>query len=329
MTARLSRGYCVRISVSSATATFFAARKQPRRSIERLMSTSSTVEVGVVRSVRIDLEVVGSQPDRRARRAHGRARSPRAPSAFESVAAQVEMERVAELERLRSSPRAPLPGPCARAGGRRTRRAGAARTARRAPSGRSAGCRAASAPAARRRASGSPPPRAAGPGRRARRGRARRRRRAGRGPRRDRCPRGRPARPTPSSASSSRSSAWSRPICSSAASRPERLVAAERAPARRARPAAAGRGSRRAGRDPTAAGRRGGARPSSILELRALLRRQRPHERLHRRHPLGELLDDVVERAGAREERRRAWRGTRRPRPGRARRPSSRRGAAR
>ena len=41
------RGYCVRMRVSSATATFFAARKQPRNSIDRLMSTSNTVAVRV------------------------------------------------------------------------------------------------------------------------------------------------------------------------------------------------------------------------------------------------------------------------------------------
>ena len=52
MTARSSRGNWVRIRVSSATATFFAATKQPRSSIERLMSTSSTVEVRVSCSVR-------------------------------------------------------------------------------------------------------------------------------------------------------------------------------------------------------------------------------------------------------------------------------------
>ena len=52
MTHRSSCGYCVRISVSSATATFFAATKQPRSSIERLMSTRRTVEVRVSCSVR-------------------------------------------------------------------------------------------------------------------------------------------------------------------------------------------------------------------------------------------------------------------------------------
>src|SRR5712691_2877463 len=52
MTDRSSWGNWVRIRVSSATATFLAARKQPRRSIERLMSTSRTVEVRVSCSVR-------------------------------------------------------------------------------------------------------------------------------------------------------------------------------------------------------------------------------------------------------------------------------------
>ena len=44
-------------------------------------------------------------------------------------------------------------------------------------------------------------------------------------------------------------------------------------------------------------------RVERVLELLALLGRQRPHQRLHRRHPVGELLDDVVERPRAREER--------------------------
>ena len=38
------------------------------------------------------------------------------------------------------------------------------------------------------------------------------------------------------------------------------------------------------------------------LELGALLRAHRAHQRLHRGHPLGELVDDVVEGPGAREE---------------------------
>ena len=44
-------------------------------------------------------------------------------------------------------------------------------------------------------------------------------------------------------------------------------------------------------------------RVDRVLELGALLGRQRAQERLHRRHPLGQLLDDVVERRRAREER--------------------------
>ena len=44
-------------------------------------------------------------------------------------------------------------------------------------------------------------------------------------------------------------------------------------------------------------------RVDRVLELRPLLGRERPHERLHRRHPVGQLVDDVVERRGAREER--------------------------
>ena len=38
------------------------------------------------------------------------------------------------------------------------------------------------------------------------------------------------------------------------------------------------------------------------FELGALLGAERPQQRLHRGHPLGELLEDVVERLGAREE---------------------------
>ena len=40
-----------------------------------------------------------------------------------------------------------------------------------------------------------------------------------------------------------------------------------------------------------------------VLELLALLGRQRSHQRLHGRHPVGELLDDVVERLRTGEER--------------------------
>ena len=87
MTDRWSCGYCVRISVSSATATFFAARKQPRSSIERLMSTSSTVDGPGQLLGPVDLEVVGRAggPPVAAARAAQPARSPRAPSALASV----------------------------------------------------------------------------------------------------------------------------------------------------------------------------------------------------------------------------------------------------
>ena len=86
MTARWSRGYCVRMSVSSATATFLAARKQPRSSIERLMSTSSTVDVWVSCSVRWTSKSLGAQADppvARAARAAGAFSS--RPSALNSV----------------------------------------------------------------------------------------------------------------------------------------------------------------------------------------------------------------------------------------------------
>ena len=76
--------------MSSAIATFFAARKQPRSSIERLMSTSSTVAARVVSSV-VDLEVALARGGSAARD-----RSPRA-SAFAIVRPMSQVERVAEL----------------------------------------------------------------------------------------------------------------------------------------------------------------------------------------------------------------------------------------
>ena len=101
MTDRWSRGYCVRISVSSATATFLAARKQPRSSIERLMSTSRTVEVWVSISVRWTSKSVGARWIRRSpRRGPRRGRVLLAAQGVEQRAAQVEVERVAELVRL-------------------------------------------------------------------------------------------------------------------------------------------------------------------------------------------------------------------------------------
>ena len=39
-----------------------------------------------------------------------------------------------------------------------------------------------------------------------------------------------------------------------------------------------------------------------VLQLLALLGAERLHQRLHLRHPRGELLDDVVERLGTREQ---------------------------
>ena len=101
MTDRWSRGYCVRISVSSATATFLAARKQPRSSIERLMSTSRTVEVWVSMLGPVDLEIGRREVDPPIAARGARRRSVLlAAEGVEQRAAQVEVERVAELVRL-------------------------------------------------------------------------------------------------------------------------------------------------------------------------------------------------------------------------------------
>ena len=43
-------------------------------------------------------------------------------------------------------------------------------------------------------------------------------------------------------------------------------------------------------------------RVDRVLELGALLRGERAHQRLHRGHPVRQLVDDVVERGRAREE---------------------------
>ena len=225
MTARSSCGNCVRISVSSATATFLAARKQPRRSIERLMSTSSTVEVRVSCSVRKTSKSSG------ARRTAGRPRA--APGAFSGAAqrvldraAEVEMERVAELVRLgRLLALAAPPGPVDPVAAERVARQPREQVVEDLLADPPA-ARAASARGARRGGRGSRPPRAGGRARRARRGRARRRRRAARGRRRDRSPPRSPGLSTSASESSSASSAWSRPICSSAGLEAERLLAA-------------------------------------------------------------------------------------------------------
>ena len=112
--------------------------------------------------------------------------------------------------------------------------------------------------------SGSRPPRAGGRARRARRGRGPRRRRAARGPRRDRAPARSPgALDRPRAASSSASSAWSRPICSSAGSSPSGSLAAELVALAEAVGHQLVHVRRRAGRGPSAGGRRAGARPSS------------------------------------------------------------------
>ena len=128
-----------------------------------------------------------------------------------------------------------------------------------------------------------------------------RRRRAGRGPRRGRWRPGRPAtrrrtaRPPAGPSPGAGRSARGRPRARAARRR-------RTGPGRRARRAAAGRGSRRAGRDRPAAGRRAAAPPSSSsssARCSGLIERM---QRLHRGHPLGQLVDDVVEGLGAREE---------------------------
>ena len=267
------------------------------------MSTSRTVDVWVSCSVRWTSKSVGVEPDppvagrgprRRRVLLAGRGRCQRP--------AQVEMERVAELVRLGRLVALPSPAARGRYDGHRTRRAGAARTGRRGPSGRSAGCRAASARAAPRRGSGSRPPRAAGRGRRARRGRAPRRRPAGRATSLavDRGQVGR-ATSTSDSASSSRSIAWSRSIWASAPSRPSGSSPPNgtRSPS----PPGSSR-SRFEASWARSTSSRSSRRSASIIELQLgpLLRAHRAHQRLHRGHPLGQLVDDVVERLGAREE---------------------------
>ena len=138
-----------------------------------------------------------------------------------------------------------------------------------------------------RRGSGSRPPRAGGRGRRARRGRAPRRRRAGRATS-SRSMRGEVGRATRrrDSASSSRSIAWSRPICASAPSSAERLVAAERHAV--AEPAGQQQVEVRGelGEVTSAAGRRAAARPSSTASSARCSGRHRAQQRLHRGHPL-------------------------------------------
>ena len=289
------------------------------------MSTRRTVEVRVSCSVRKTSKSAGERLTPGSPRAsRSTARSPAGGARSRSCPGC----RGGTGRRTRtasSSPRAPLPGRPGRSGGRRTRRATAGRTGRRGPSGRSAGCRAASARAARPCGSGSRPPRAGGRARRAPRGRGRRpvAEQVAR-----RSSRSRPAevarrldrRPA---ASSSASSAWSWPIRSSAGSRPERLLAAEVV----ALAEAVGhqlvhvRGEPgEVPAQPVVAEQRVHHR----LELGPLLGRHRAQQRLHRGHPLGQLLDDVVERPGAGEEAAVLRRGSRRPRPGSGSRPSSR-----
>ena len=110
-----------------------------------------------------------------------------------------------------------------------------------------------------------------------------------------------PGPATSASESSSASSAWSRPICSSAGSRPEPLLAAEvvaLAEAVRHELVHVRGEPGEVPAQPVVAEQRVHHR----LELGPLLGGHRAQERLHRRHPLGELLDDVVERPGAGEE---------------------------
>ena len=302
MTDRWSRGYWVRMSVSSATATFLAARKQPRSSIERLMSTRRTVAVRVSCSVRKTSKSSarrGAPPDRHAPRGPP-GRSPRGPARWSGSRAG----RGGTGRRTRtasSSRRAPRPGRHARSGGRRTRRAGAGRTGRRGPSGRSCGCRAASARAAPRRGSGSRPPRAVG-----RASSSASRSRTASSPIRSRTSsRSMRARsPGPSTsvrASSRRSMAARRSICGERAVEAQRLVATEPdalAEAARQEQVQVRGELREVEQEPVVAQERVHHR----LELGPLLGGHRAHERLHRGHPLGELVDDVVEGPRAREE---------------------------
>ena len=301
MTDRWSRGYCVRMSVSSATATFLAARKQPRSSIERLMSTSRTVEVWVSCSVRWTSKSVGGELDPPiAARGTGRRRVLLAAQGVEQRPAQVEMERVAELVRLGRL--VALPSPPAAIDPVAAERvplepreqvvedlladlAAAARGELQplAVTREVAGFLEATREVVERieLARGVVAEQVAHLGAiDARRGRPAIRRRTAR----------RPAGPSPGAGRSAPVRRRGR------AARRHRT-----APGRRARPAAAGRGSRPAGpghQEPVVAQEGVHHR----LELGALLRAHRAHQRLHRGHPLGELVDDVVEGAGAREE---------------------------
>ena len=199
MMCRSSRGNRVRMSVSSAIATFLAARKQPRSSIERLMSTSSTVASGSSarsggpRSRRLEADRRRSRPapGRRrvllaaqrvgqgARRSRWNgspnsyglvvsSRSPPRPARSMPVAAEGVAPEA--REQLVEHPLADPPG----APRRQLQPLAVARQVAR-------------------------PPRAAGPDPRARRGRAARPRRAGRAPRRGRSRRGRPGDSTSAS----------------------------------------------------------------------------------------------------------------------------------
>ena len=101
--------------MASAMATFLAARKHPRSSIERLMSRSSTVAASVASSAAVDAEVRGRQPQTRRPRPPPPARRPR-EGAFSarprrpcSVRWRSRLEGAPELPRRRMFLRA-LPG---------------------------------------------------------------------------------------------------------------------------------------------------------------------------------------------------------------------------
>ena len=132
---------------------------------------------------------------------------------------------------------------------------------------------------------GSRPPRAAGRGRRARRGRGRRRRRAGRGPRRGRWRRGRPGDSTSDERVLQPVHRLEPGDLGERALEAERLVAAEPDPV--AEPAGqqqveVGGELGEVDQQPVVAQERLHHR----LELGALLRAHRAHQRLHRGHPL-------------------------------------------
>ena len=267
------------------------------------MSTSSTVDVRVSCSVRWTSKSVGREADPPVAGRGPRGRGVLlASEGVEERPAQVEMERVAELVRLGRLLALPAPARRGRSGDRRTRPAGAARTGRRGPSGRSAGCprgvSSSRSPVAGQVAGLLEPPGEVVEGVEVAHAR---RRPAGRGPRpgrsrRDRrATRRRTARPR-AGPSPGAGAIWASAPSSPSGSSPPNGTRSPRPP-----------GSSRSRFDgelgevdqqPVVAEERLHHR----LELGPLLRAHRAHQRLHGGHPLGQLVDDVVEGLGAREE---------------------------